>query len=157
MKKDINVDFESNFTDDWAIAFVGPVNLTKGGEALFSAILDKEVDFIDDDHAQLIVDTDEEDLLANRLFRFAAGYCSVEIYDKLFVDEPVHKAISRDELYYLCNKYQWFTAGDIDQYNKLFQKCEAGASLEELALIIWLCSSNATEDEILKILKTDCN
>lgn len=65
--------------------------------------------------------------------------------------------ITNEKLYELCNKYQWFTAGDIAQYDKLFLKNLLGATLEELALIIWLCSSNASEREILEILKKECD
>ncbi len=65
--------------------------------------------------------------------------------------------ISTDKLYLLCNKYQWFTAGDCRQYAKLFEKNRQDASLETLALIIWLCSSNATEKDILEILQKECD
>ena len=65
--------------------------------------------------------------------------------------------LSTDKLYLLCNKYQWFTAGDRCQYAKLFEKNKSGASLETLALIIWLCSSNTDENEILEILKKECD
>ena len=65
--------------------------------------------------------------------------------------------LSTDKLYYLCNKYQWFTAGDSRQYSKLFEKRKSGASLETLALIIWLCSSNMTEKDILEILQKECD
>ena len=65
--------------------------------------------------------------------------------------------ISTDKLYVLCNRNQWFTAGDTVQYRKLFEKNKQGASLETLALIIWLCSSNANETEILEILKKECD
>ena len=65
--------------------------------------------------------------------------------------------LSTDKLYLLCNKYQWFTAGDSCQYAKLFEKNNRGATLETLALIIWLCSSNATEKDILEILQKECD
>lgn len=63
--------------------------------------------------------------------------------------------ITNEKLYYLCNKYRWFTAGDNKQYEKLFWKNRNGATLEQLALIIWLCSSNAEEHEILEILNKE--
>lgn len=63
--------------------------------------------------------------------------------------------ISNDKLYKLCNKYQWFTAGDNKQYQKLFHKNTLGATSNELALIIWLCSSNMVETEILSILQKE--
>lgn len=65
--------------------------------------------------------------------------------------------ITSNKLYYLCNKHQWFTAGDNRQYSLLFELTEKGASLEKLATIIWICSSNATENEILKILIKECD
>lgn len=63
--------------------------------------------------------------------------------------------ISNDKLYKLCNKYQWFTAGDNKQYQKLFHKNAHEATPKELALIIWLCSSNMEESEILSILQKE--
>ncbi len=65
--------------------------------------------------------------------------------------------ISSYKLYYLCNEYQWFTAGDNQQYRKLFKRADEGASLQTLATIIWVCSSNAEEKEILEILKKECD
>lgn len=65
--------------------------------------------------------------------------------------------ISSNKLYYLCNKYRWFTAGDNRQYRELFKQANKGASLEKLATIIWICSSNAEEKEILEILKKECD
>ena len=64
--------------------------------------------------------------------------------------------ISTDKLYYLCNKYQWFTNGDNKQYRKLFDCNRQGASLETLATIIWICSSDYDEQTILGILKKEC-
>lgn len=63
--------------------------------------------------------------------------------------------ISTDKLYYLCNKYQWFTAGDKRQYDLLFECNRQGASLETLATIIWICSVGYDEQLILKILKQE--
>ena len=64
--------------------------------------------------------------------------------------------ISTEKLYYLCNKYQWFTGGDCSQYEKLFEKNRQGASLETLATIIWLCSTHYGENQILEILEKEC-
>jgi hypothetical protein len=63
--------------------------------------------------------------------------------------------ISTDKLYYLCNKYQWFTNGDNKQYRKLFERNKQGASLETLATIIWICSDDYDEQLILNILKRE--
>lgn len=63
--------------------------------------------------------------------------------------------ITTSQLYYLCNKYQWFTSGDCSQYERLFEKNKQGASLETLATIIWICSVGYEEHEILDILKKE--
>ncbi len=64
------------------------------------------------------------------------------------------KLVNIDDLYMLCNKKQWFTAGDGRQYDKLFEmNRKAGAGLKDLAVIIWLCSSNCTIEEAMEELK----
>lgn len=63
--------------------------------------------------------------------------------------------ISNEKLYYLCNKYQWFTSGDNRQYELLFKLNKDGASLEKLATIIWICSTGYDEQTILEILKKE--
>ena len=65
--------------------------------------------------------------------------------------------ISTDKLYRTCNKYQWFTSGSINQYDKLFERNKEGASLQTLATIIWICSNGYSENEILQILKKECD
>ena len=65
--------------------------------------------------------------------------------------------ISNEKLYYLCNKYQWFTSGNNRQYNLLFDLNKRGASLETLATIIWICSQGYDEQTILEILKKECD
>lgn len=59
--------------------------------------------------------------------------------------------MSNHALRKLCIENNWFTFGDNDQYNKLFKLNKQGASVEELALVIWLCSDddewNRTEIE----------
>lgn len=65
--------------------------------------------------------------------------------------------ISNDKLYTLCNKYQWFTNGDCEQYQMFFERNKQGASLETLTTIIWICSSGWNEQDILKILQQECD
>ena len=65
--------------------------------------------------------------------------------------------ISTDKLYYLCNKYQWFTNGDCNQYALFFERNKQDASLETLATIIWICSSDWSEQNILKILQQEAD
>ena len=40
----------------------------------------------------------------------------------------------------LCIDNNWFTSGDINQYEKLFYANENGFSISEIATIIWICS-----------------
>lgn len=60
-----------------------------------------------------------------------------------------------ERLYSLCNRKQYFTCGTNRQYEKLFKANEAGASIEELATIIWLCSDDEKHcrRDILEALK----
>lgn len=50
--------------------------------------------------------------------------------------------INRYTLYRLCVDNNYFTCGDNAQYEKLFEANEMNASKEELATIIWICSSD---------------
>lgn len=52
------------------------------------------------------------------------------------------------ELRSLCIKNNWFTAGDVKQYEKLFIALEENAPLDTLATIIWICSSNTCRRDI---------
>lgn len=63
--------------------------------------------------------------------------------------------INRYTLYRLCNDNNYFTCGDNSQYEKLFTANENNASKKELALIIWVCSENATIEEIEENLKVE--
>ena len=49
---------------------------------------------------------------------------------------------NNDELRSLCIKNNWFTCGDIKQYEKLFYANKNGCPIEEIATIIWLCSND---------------
>ncbi len=65
--------------------------------------------------------------------------------------------ISINKLYYLCNKYQWFTNGDNTQYELLFAECRNGATLERLATFIYICSCGYAEKDILAILQREAD
>lgn len=60
-------------------------------------------------------------------------------------------------LWRLCNKHQWFTCGSNSQYDKLFYANENGATIEEIATIIWLCSDDEKwcKRDILNELKLE--
>lgn len=57
-----------------------------------------------------------------------------------------------EDLYHMCNNNNWFTCGDNSQYNKLFDLNKEGASIEELALVIYICS-DCSRESILNKLK----
>lgn len=61
---------------------------------------------------------------------------------------------SLDALRTLCIKHNWFNGGTNSQYVKLFDRAHEGASLEELAIIIWVCTADEVEQsEIVEELK----
>lgn len=52
------------------------------------------------------------------------------------------KKVTGDTIYELCVRNRWFTAGSTRQYAKLFEINRKGATLEELAMFIWVCSED---------------
>lgn len=58
------------------------------------------------------------------------------------------KHLESYELRELCIKNDWFTCGTIKQYEKLFDRNKEEASINELSIIIWVCSNNISKDEI---------
>ena len=63
--------------------------------------------------------------------------------------------ISADALRSFCIRSNYFTAGDCDMYRKLFQANDDGASLDDLATIIWVCSSGVSRREVLENLRQE--
>lgn len=59
---------------------------------------------------------------------------------KYFNSENKEGRIDNDKLRCLCIKNHWFTCGTTRQYEKFFEMNEEGASIEQLATVIWLCS-----------------
>ncbi len=68
------------------------------------------------------------------------------------------------DVYELCNKHQWFTNGDNEQYERMFQIVSDNDIyaadtdiLRKLATIIWICSNpRFTEQSIFKHLYNRC-
>lgn len=59
------------------------------------------------------------------------------------MDYPVtYTVIPTSDLRALCIKRDWFTCGTNEQYKKLFHANSTGATMEEIATIIWLCSDD---------------
>ena len=53
----------------------------------------------------------------------------------------------------LCIKHEWSTCGGNSQYSKLFDMADTDATLEDLALTIWLCSDDVDRADVLDSLK----
>lgn len=60
--------------------------------------------------------------------------------------------ISNSTLRNLCIENDWFTGGDIEQYEKLFQLNVVEAPIEQIATAIWMCSDNWNRRDILLAL-----
>ena len=60
--------------------------------------------------------------------------------------------LTTEDLRVLCIREGWFTNGDNEQYQKLFDLNRAGASPEDLALVIWICSTDVSREEVLHVL-----
>ena len=59
-------------------------------------------------------------------------------------------------LWEICIKNKWFTAGNNRQYEKMFYANEHGCQIEEIAAMIWLCSSDDWRwRDILAILREE--
>lgn len=56
-----------------------------------------------------------------------------------------------DICYALCNRYDWFTCGSNDQYEKMFLLARNG-KLHEVAVAIWLCSDNVSVETVEELL-----
>lgn len=65
-----------------------------------------------------------------------------------------YSVCSPEKLRNLCIENGWFTCGDYSQYEKLFYANEHGFSLEEIAIILWLCSDDCLLSNILNVLKS---
>ena len=89
MQKDIDVTLGNNITDyEWSL--VGAIKPTERCEELYHDVLDLDVELDECYGTVQIPEGDEkfEDLLLtmlNTLLVRAAGYCSVELYDALFI------------------------------------------------------------------------
>lgn len=52
-----------------------------------------------------------------------------------------------------CTRKNWFTSGSCEQYRKMFDMNRDKKPLEEIALVIWLCSCDVTREEVQKELE----
>lgn len=58
-----------------------------------------------------------------------------------------YSLVSTQFLRDLCIKNNWFTCGTCEQYEKLFELNRNGCTLDNLALVIWLCSDEKWDRE----------
>lgn len=58
-----------------------------------------------------------------------------------------------DSLIKFCVQKNWFTCGTCEQYMKMFDMNREKKPLEEIALVIWLCSEDVTREEVQKDLE----
>ena len=77
--------------------------------------------------------------------------------EDLLIEAKKHQPnpdLSYTRLYKLCNRYDWFTEGDVTQYNDMFEMRDKGATTHDLAVMIWMCSDRSkwTIESIQKIL-----
>lgn len=68
---------------------------------------------------------------------------------KLFDYENREGRIDNLELRSLCIKNNWFTCGSNSQYDKLFEMNEQGASISDIATVIWVCSEDTCRRDII--------
>lgn len=54
--------------------------------------------------------------------------------------------MTTDTMRQLCIKHNWFTSGDIDQYDKLMTMVKERESLNRMALAIWICTDSLDAD-----------
>jgi len=60
-----------------------------------------------------------------------------------------------DYLFSLFNEMNWYTSANIQQHSKLFEAAKNGASVHDLAIMIWMCSTNVTREEVEARLAED--
>lgn len=53
----------------------------------------------------------------------------------------------------LCIKNDLFTCGTNEQYSKMFKAADEGASADDLATMIWMCSEGYSRTEIKEMIE----
>ena len=90
----VDVDVYDDVTEELAIAFCGPMELTEEGLKKFGEVLDYPVTFEGRSSVYAVVSVDDPDekvwkkklCKARELFEGMAGYCAADDYDKWFRD-----------------------------------------------------------------------
>lgn len=97
LQMEIDIDVYDDVCEELGIAFCGPMELTEKGKEKFAEVLDYELTLVPHSYGGFpayIVHVDDpddrvwEDRLAKakEFFEAAAGYCSVEDFEKWFND-----------------------------------------------------------------------
>lgn len=112
LKMDIDIDVYDNVTEELAVAFCGPMELTEAGIRRFGEVLDYWVELTNKGgyiYAIVAVDDpDDEDgwerklELAKELFEGMAGLCSATDYELWFKDTGAKADIKPDARLSLC-------------------------------------------------------
>lgn len=64
------------------------------------------------------------------------------------------KKLTVEEMYRICNKYQFFTNGDNSQYDKLFDVVrEDSEDLPKIVTILWICSEQSYKEIYNTLIK----
>ena len=64
--------------------------------------------------------------------------------------------LDSDRVYQLCNSMQLFTMGNTEQYQRMFNMIRNNAPLEDVALVIWICSVDRSRKQIEDALRETC-
>ena len=89
IEQEIDIDVYDDVCEELGIAFCGPLFLTEEGKKTFAEVLEYDVR-LSGDVAIVNVDTEDDGWkkklrLAKKFFVSAAGYCSVDDYDRWFI------------------------------------------------------------------------
>lgn len=97
LPQEIDIDVYDDVCEELAIAFCGPLKLTKEGEREFAEVLDYEIELATEAYgltcAVVHVDDTDEKVWKRKLrkaknfFYAAAGYCDCDDYDRWFEEE----------------------------------------------------------------------
>lgn len=64
------------------------------------------------------------------------------------------KTFNSYTLYRICDNNGYCTSGSYSQYNKLLDLNAAGAAVDDLALVIWLCSDGFELADVKRHLRS---
>jgi hypothetical protein len=171
---DVDIDVYDNVTEELAVAFCGPMELTDRGLAHFADVLDYTVEIISGDSYDYAVvdvnDPEDEDIwerkleAAKELFEGMAGLCSATDYDLWFkptgayADTAPEAKVEIEDMPHLVAEiidlfYDWiFCHGGVARNPERDEAIAEGRDPEELCQI-YGCDYGDLADHIRVILK----